>query len=115
METRRKVYEPQFKLIPLNSDAFHMDISQIPVGMEQEYQKDKDEVIRACLRMKDEALSELIHDLNNIDEDPLSSDELKKVMHKRGLPLRYLGKICSHAALNHTREIAVIEIISRAA
>lgn len=82
--------------------------------MELEFQKDKEEVIRACLKMKDELLTDLIHDLNNIDEDPLSSEELKKVMHKRGLPLRYLGKICSHAALNHTREVAVIEIIARA-
>lgn len=57
----------------------------------------------------------MINDLNNVDEDPLSSEELKKVLHSRGIPLRYLGKICTGAGLNHTREIAVIEVISRAA
>ena len=64
--------------------------------------------------MKDENLTELIDDLNNIDEDPLNARELKTTLHKRGIPMRYLGKICTNAQLNHTREIAVIEIIARA-
>ena len=35
-------------------------------------------------------------------------------MHQRGIPLRYLGKVATTAELNHTREIAVTEIIARA-
>lgn len=65
--------------------------------------------------MKDDNLTALINDLNNVDEDPLNSRELKKLMHEKGLPMRYLGKICTNAQLNHTREIAVIEVLSRAA
>ena len=29
--------------------------------------------------------------------------------------MRHLGKVCSEAALNHTRELLVIEVISRCA
>ena len=36
-------------------------------------------------------------------------------MHSRGLCMRHLGKVCSEAALNHTRELLVIEVISRCA
>ena len=70
--------------------------------------------MRACQRMKDQNLQLLITDMNNIDEDPLSSEELKNLMHRRGLPLRYMGKICTLAELNHSREIAVTEVIARA-
>ena len=36
-------------------------------------------------------------------------------MHENGIPLRYLGKICTNSFYNHTREISVIDIISRSA
>jgi len=29
--------------------------------------------------------------------------------------MRHLGKVCSEAALNHTRELLVIEVVSRCA
>ena len=65
--------------------------------------------------MKSEFITNLIDDLNNVDEDPLSPEELKELMHQRGIPLRHLGKICTVAELNHTREIAVTEVIARSA
>jgi hypothetical protein len=37
------------------------------------------------------------------------------LLHENGIPLRFLGKICTNSFFNHTREIAVIDIISRAA
>ena len=64
--------------------------------------------------MKDEGIKNLIRDLNEIEEDPLNPYELKNLMHKRGIPLRYIGKICTQAELNHTREISVTEVIARA-
>ena len=53
--------------------------------------------------------------MNNIDEDPLNSEELKYAMHSLGIPLRLLGTICTKSALNHTREIAVTEVVARSA
>lgn len=73
------------------------------------------EIVRAGQKVKSESLAALVNDLNAVEEDPLNSRELKKVLHSRGIPMRYLGKICTTAELNHTREIAVIEVITRAA
>ena len=53
--------------------------------------------------------------MNDLEEDPLNFKSLKNLMHDSGIPLRYLGKICMNTFFNHTREIAVIEIISRTA
>ena len=65
--------------------------------------------------MKTDFITNLLDDLNNVDEDPLSPEELKELMHQRGIPLRHLGKICTVSTLNHTREIAVTEVIARSA
>ena len=45
----------------------------------------------------------------------MDSLALEKLLHERGLCMRHIGKICSEAALNHTRELLVIEVISRCA
>lgn len=37
----------------------------------------------------------LVEDLNNVDEEALSSEQLERVMHERGLPMRHLGKLCT--------------------
>lgn len=55
----------------------------------------------------------LIADLNELEEDPQSAHELKTMLHERGIPMRYLGKLCTEAHMNHIREIAVIEVIAR--
>jgi len=34
-------------------------------------------------------------------------------MHERGVCMRHLGKICTESQMNHVRELAVIEVISR--
>ena len=54
-------------------------------------------------------------ELNEIDEDPLSAKDLSDLFHSRGLNMRHLGKVCSDSQLNHTRELLVIEVISRCA
>jgi len=115
IETGQKYEEPQFKKIPLNPDAFILSPEQIDEESAADIKQDQEEIVRAYQSMKDEGLSSLINDLNNVDEDPLNPVELKQMMHARGAPLRLLGKICTNAALNHTREIAVTEVIARAA
>lgn len=77
--------------------------------------KDQEELTRSISKLKDETLTDLLQDLNTMDEDPLNSLELKQLMHRRGIPMRFLGKLCTNSKFNHIREIAVIEIISRAA
>jgi hypothetical protein len=79
----------------------------------KEIKEDQAEITRASQKVKSENLVMLVGDLNQIIEDPLSPEELKEVMHKRGIPMRLLGKICTTAHLNHMREIAVTEIVAR--
>lgn len=76
---------------------------------------EQEEVYRASLRISDELIPQLVKDLNELEEDPLSPTELQQLMHARGLCMRHLGKVCSEASLNHTRETLVIEVISRCA
>ena len=67
------------------------------------------------MKVTDELVPQLVKDLNEVEEDPLSSSEITKMMHSRGLCMRHLGKVCSEASLNHMRELFVIEIVSRCA
>ena len=70
---------------------------------------------RASLKVTDEIIPQLVKELNDVEEDPLSAQEIAKMMHARGLCMRHLGKVCAEASLNHTRELLVIEVVSRCA
>lgn len=56
-----------------------------------------------------------MEELNQVEVDPLNGNMFEQEMHARGISMRYLGKVCTQAQLNHIREIAVIEVIARAA
>ena len=77
--------------------------------------EDQDELYRASLRISEEILPQLVQDLNQIEEDPLSTKDLIDLMHSRGVCMRHIGKLCSEAVMNHTRELLVMEVIARCA
>lgn len=77
IETGKKYREPQFKKAPLNPDAFMLSPDQMDEETAVDIRRDQEEIVRACQSLKDEGLTSLINDLNNVDEDPLNSDELK--------------------------------------
>lgn len=56
----------------------------------------------------------LLKDFKTFTEEPRTSDELTEVMHKRGINMRFLGRIATDADHNYHRELAVREILSRA-
>jgi hypothetical protein len=60
-------------------------------------------------------IGKLLDDFNNIEIDPLNGEQLSRAMHSRGINLRYIGRICTQADLNHIRELCVIEVIARSA
>ena len=64
---------------------------------------------------KDSSIVLLVADLNELDEDPLTADALRELLHRRGVCMRHLGLISSAVRLNHTKELLVIEIIARCA
>ena len=100
----------QYQRVPLNVDAFNKTAHFKTTAHRTE---DQEEIIRAS--QNSIAVPQLITDLNNIDEDPLSSEALKSLIHRRGICVRHLGIICSQVSLKHTREIILIEVASRCA
>jgi hypothetical protein len=48
--------------------------------------------------LKDEIIEKLIEDLNNVEEDPLSSEALETMLHTRGIGMRHLGRICTNVS-----------------
>ena len=41
---------------------------------------DQEEIMRTGQKLKDEIIANLIEELNNVDEDPLTPDQLKKLL-----------------------------------
>jgi len=76
--------------VPLNVDAFNARADFKTAAHRTE---DQEEIIRAS--QNSIAVPQLIIDLNNIEEDPLSPEALKLLIHRRGVCVRHLGIICS--------------------
>mmetsp|Transcript_10433 Transcript_10433/g.10476 ORF Transcript_10433/g.10476 Transcript_10433/m.10476 type:complete len:190 (-) Transcript_10433:1090-1659(-) len=112
MSSGKKFSEPQFKKIPLNSDA---NLGICNTRDKQQRVHDQDENVRAGQKVKDEIVERMLEDLNNVEEDPLTSDQLEVLFHSRGVSMRHLGKLCTFAQLNHQRKMGVIEVIARCA
>lgn len=56
---------------------------------------DQEEILRAAQKLKDEVIGKLVEELNNVEQDPLSGDQLETLMHQRGINMRILGRICT--------------------
>ncbi len=59
--------------------------------------EDQEELYRASLRVTDEIIPQIVKELNEIEEDPLSGKDLLELFHSRGLNMRHLGKVCADA------------------
>ena len=51
--------------------------------------------------------------MDGLDCLPLNGTMLTEEMHKRGINMRYLGRIAQAAKLNHVRELCVREMLAR--
>ena len=121
--TGQVFYSVQYQRVPLNPDAFMpicvteddltLDKQKRQIRNPNERTEDQEEVLRAGQSSIENLMANLIRDLNKVDEEPLSSQQFQDLLHERGACVRNLGKICTDAKLNHTRELAVIEILSR--
>lgn len=101
----------------LNPDAFS---GQEPRTDEEkaEWEKDEKDVRLACEFLRDTVLPEMIHDLKEGDVGfPMDGQSLSRLLHKRGINIRYLGKVAELAEgkkLESLRVLAIQEMISRA-
>src|SRR5690606_23007468 len=120
----KKVEEEDFKVdisafdLALNPDVFS---GQIPQTEEEKAEMEKDEanVRAACAFLTGQIIPGLIDDLKEGDVgSPMDGYSLVRLMHKRGINVRYLGLIAEKAAehgskLESIRAIAVQEMIAR--
>ncbi|KAI9822009.1 MAG: Intracellular distribution of mitochondria [Thelocarpon impressellum] len=103
----------------LNPDVFNGQKPQTPEEKEELAQDEKD-VRASCEFLATQVLPELISDLNEGDVGfPMDGESLTRLLHKRGINLRYLGKIAHLAQekeprLLALRDLAEQEMVSRA-
>ncbi|KAI2630466.1 putative eukaryotic translation initiation factor 3 subunit CLU1/TIF31 [Xylaria nigripes] len=100
----------------LNPDAFS---GQVPQTEEEKEQMAADEldVRNACKHLRHNVIPEFVGDIRSSDLPfPMDGSSLTKMMHKRGINVRYLSSIvslCEGSRLLLLKEICVQEIISR--
>jgi protein TIF31 len=101
----------------LNPDAFSGQEPQT-VAEKEQFAKDEQEVRLACEFLRTNVLPELVHDLREGDVGfPMDGQSLSRLLHKRGINIRYLGKVAELAKgkkLESLRILSIQEMISRA-
>jgi protein TIF31 len=100
----------------LNPDVFSGQNPQTDEEKE-EMAKDEQEVRDACAFLRDTVIPGLIRDLNESDISfPMDGRSLTSLLHRRGINLRYLGKLASlseNTRLECFREVCIREMIAR--
>ncbi|KAK4252390.1 clustered mitochondria-domain-containing protein [Corynascus novoguineensis] len=100
----------------LNPDVFSGQNPQTDEEKEQ-MAKDEQEVRDACTYLRDAVIPALIRDLNESDISfPMDGRSLTSLLHRRGINLRYLGKLASlseNTRLECFREVCIREMIAR--
>ncbi|KAL7626933.1 Intracellular distribution of mitochondria [Parahypoxylon ruwenzoriense] len=101
----------------LNPDAFSGQVPQTDAEKE-ELAADEEDVRNACKYLRESAIPDFVNDIKASDLPfPMDGQSLSKMMHKRGINMRYLGKVvalCEGPRLLRLRDLCLQEMISRA-
>lgn len=92
--------------LALNPDAF---CGQKPPTDDEkaELENDENEVRSVCRHLHETVFPELLHDLREAEVGfPMDGESLSRLLHKRGINIRYLGKIAG-VAQNDARDLAL--------
>lgn len=101
----------------LNPDAFS---GQVPQTEQEkaEMAADEEAILDACKHLREVVIPGFVNDIKTSDLPfPMDGSSLAKMMHKRGINMRYLGKVislCEGPKLLRLRELCLQEVISRA-
>ncbi|KAI1265127.1 putative eukaryotic translation initiation factor 3 subunit CLU1/TIF31 [Xylariaceae sp. FL1019] len=101
----------------LNPDAFSGQVPQTE-DEKKEMAADEEDVRNACKHLRETAIPDFVNDIKNSDLPfPMDGASLTKMMHKRGINMRYLGKLaslCEGPRLLRLRALCAQEVVSRA-
>ncbi|WZH42577.1 clustered mitochondria-domain-containing protein [Fusarium acuminatum] len=101
----------------LNPDAFS---GQVPQTEEEkaEFAADEEEVRAAGAYLREQVIPDLLKELSDSEISfPMDGQSLSRLLHKRGINVRYLGKVAelsSDGRLRCLREICVQDMVARA-
>lgn len=104
--------------LALNPDVFSGQVPQTDEEKE-DWAKDEQEVRAACDFLRNKVLPDLIQDLHEGDVGfPMDGQSLSQLLHKRGINIRYLGKVATLAQEKGARlesliTLTVQEMVSR--
>jgi protein TIF31 len=124
-EDKEESAEPEAKTLPdlsnfkfaLNPDAFSGQQAQTDEE-KAELEADEKEVREAGLYLRNHVITELLRELSESDISfPMDGLSLTRLLHKRGINVRYLGKVaslCTEERLSCLRDICVQDMIARA-
>ncbi|ORY69814.1 clustered mitochondria-domain-containing protein [Pseudomassariella vexata] len=100
----------------LNPDAFSGQVPQTDAEKE-ELAADEQDVRNACTYLRDSVIPEFVNDIKNSDQPfPMDGQSLTRMMHKRGINVRYLPKVmatCDGPRLQPLRDLCIQEMVSR--
>lgn len=100
----------------LNPDVFS---GQVPHTVEEtaELEADEKQVRAACTYLREQVIPGLLRELSDSDVSfPMDGQSLSRLLHKRGINIRYLGKVASLATdgrLKCLREICIQDMVAR--
>ncbi|KAI1772445.1 clustered mitochondria-domain-containing protein [Hypoxylon cercidicola] len=101
----------------LNPDVCSGQVPQTEAEKE-ELAADEEDVRNACKYLRESVIPEFVNDIKAADLPfPMDGQSLTKMMHKRGINMRYLGSVvsaCEGPRLLRLRDLCLQEIISRA-
>ncbi|KAH8880738.1 hypothetical protein GQ53DRAFT_848717 [Thozetella sp. PMI_491] len=114
-ENKDRIDMSNFKFA-LNPDVFSGQVPQTDAEKE-EMTKDEQEVRDACVFLRDVVIPGFLNDLKESDISfPMDGRSLSRNLHRRGINIRYLGKIASLSddpRLQCLRDLSVREMITR--
>ncbi|KAL9943667.1 hypothetical protein ACHAQF_008010 [Verticillium nonalfalfae] len=100
----------------LNPDAFSGQLPQTP-DEKAELKADEKDVRVACEYLTDRVIPDLVRELQDCDISfPMDGQALSRLLHKRGINVRYLGRIASLSTdprLQCLRDIAIQDMVAR--
>ncbi|KAL4906046.1 hypothetical protein BDW74DRAFT_151122 [Aspergillus multicolor] len=105
--------------LALNPDVFSGQVPQTDEEKEQ-WAQDEKEVRDACDFLRSKVMPELVQDLHDGDVGfPMDGQSLSQLLHKRGINIRYLGKLANLAKEKGSRlealsTLLVQEMVARA-